>query len=121
MHGPIYVRRYLLNLARLGVTTGLAVGLFGTAALLLAGRFFAAYGDLLFLAAVLLPALPDEDAGAAVELLDAPQAVSIIKDSAPASRALHFFFITEFPPSMVCISKQGDPAGPSAQRTRFSG
>lgn len=55
MHGPIYVRRYLLNLARLGVTTGLAIGLFGTAALLLAGRFFAAYGDLLFLAAVLLP------------------------------------------------------------------
>ena len=55
MHGPIYVRRYLLNLARLGVTTGLAVGLFGTAALLLAGRFLAAYGDLLFLAAVLLP------------------------------------------------------------------
>ena len=40
MHGPIYVRRYLLNLARLAVTTGLAVGLFGTAALLLAGRFF---------------------------------------------------------------------------------
>ena len=57
MHGPIYVRRYLLNLARLGVTTGLAVGLFGTAALLLAGRFLAAYGDLLFLAAVLLPVL----------------------------------------------------------------
>ena len=57
MHGPIYVRRYLLNLARLAVTTGLAVGLFGTAALLLAGRFFAAYGDLLFLAAVLLPVL----------------------------------------------------------------
>ena len=48
MHGPIYVRRYLLNLARLAVTTGLAVGLFGTAALLLAGRFLAAYGDLLF-------------------------------------------------------------------------
>ena len=57
MHGPIYVRRYLLNLARLAVTTGLAVGLFGTAALLLAGRFLAAYGDLLFLAAVLLPVL----------------------------------------------------------------
>ena len=57
MYGPIYVRRYLLNLARLAVTTGLAVGLFGTAALLLAGRFLAAYGDLLFLAAVLLPVL----------------------------------------------------------------
>ena len=57
MHGPIYVRRYLLNLARLAVMIGLAVGLFGTAALLLAGRFFAAYGDLLFLAAVLLPVL----------------------------------------------------------------
>lgn len=57
MHGPIYVRRYLLNLARLAVTTGLAVGLFGTAALLLAGRFLAAYGDLLLLAAVLLPVL----------------------------------------------------------------
>lgn len=57
MYGPIYVRRYLLNLARLAVTTGLAIGLFGTAALLLAGRFLAAYGDLLFLAAVLLPVL----------------------------------------------------------------
>lgn len=57
MKGPIYVRRYLLNLARLTVATGLAVGLFGTAALLLAGRFFAACGDFLFLAAVLLPVL----------------------------------------------------------------
>ncbi|MFR2562950.1 MAG: hypothetical protein ACLS8R_09935 [Anaeromassilibacillus sp.] len=47
----------MLNLAWLAVMIGLAVGLFGTAALLLAGRFFAAYGDLLFLAAVLLPVL----------------------------------------------------------------
>src|SRR5699024_6595995 len=75
-------------------------------------------------AAAELPDAPDagdEAAGeAAVELPDAPQAVSIARDTRPASRALHFFFITEFPPSMVSISKQRPRAG-LRLKERFSG
>lgn len=52
---PEYVRQYLFNLARLTVTAGLTIGLLGAAAILLAGRPPSIFGNLLFLAAVLLP------------------------------------------------------------------
>ena len=49
---------------------------------------------------------------AAVELPDAPQAVSIARDTRPASRALHFFFHNEISsPLWYPISKQRPPEG----------
>lgn len=50
-------RQYLFNLARLTVAVGLTIGLSGIAMFLLFGRLSGAFGNFLFLAAVLLPVL----------------------------------------------------------------
>ncbi len=55
--GPPYARQYLLNFARLIVTTGLTIGLFGAAVILLAGRLPGLLGKFLFVIAALSPVL----------------------------------------------------------------
>lgn len=50
-------RQYLFNLARLTVAVGLTIGLSGIAMFLLFGRLSGAFGNFLFLTAVLLPVL----------------------------------------------------------------
>ena len=55
--GPPYARQYLLNFARLIITTGLTIGLFGAAVILLAGRLPGLLGKFLFVIAALSPVL----------------------------------------------------------------